>query len=156
MADDIFDDFDKESQKFLQGVKFLSFDEINSGKVGNQNPFEGLRTNKSFEEISYEKKYGLTEKCKETENDFYRGSVDINMLVAELRMNKTNNNYFFHYKNLVLSTDDSIGISPTTMAPVYSNSTSHQSNPFIYRDLETNTEKVAQLRVSLNKRACYV
>jgi hypothetical protein len=54
MADDIFDDFDKESQKFLQGVKFLNFDEVNSGKVGNQNPLAIVRTNKSFEEISNE------------------------------------------------------------------------------------------------------
>jgi hypothetical protein len=52
MTNNIFEDFDKEGQTLLQGMKFLDFEEVNSGKVGNLDPFEGLRTNKSFEELS--------------------------------------------------------------------------------------------------------
>lgn len=53
MSNNIFDDFDEQSQEALQGLKFLSFEDMQRGILGTD-PFEGIRTNKSFDEISNE------------------------------------------------------------------------------------------------------
>ncbi|WP_397364020.1 hypothetical protein [Olleya sp. R77988] len=45
MSTNIFEDFDEQSQKALQGLKFLSFEDVKRGLVG-RDPFEGIRTNK--------------------------------------------------------------------------------------------------------------
>ncbi|MBW7675325.1 hypothetical protein [Chryseobacterium chendengshani] len=43
------DDLEDHSQ-----FKILNFNQVNQGLVGNRDPFEGIRTNKTFQEISNE------------------------------------------------------------------------------------------------------
>lgn len=38
----------------LSQFKILNFDEVRQGIFGNNDPFEGIRTNKTFQEISNE------------------------------------------------------------------------------------------------------
>lgn len=38
----------------LSQFKILSFEEVSKGFKGNKNPFEGIRTNKTFQEIPNE------------------------------------------------------------------------------------------------------
>jgi len=47
---DEIDDFDEKSQRMLLGSRLIQFNEYNKGK----DPFEGIRTNKTFQEISNE------------------------------------------------------------------------------------------------------
>jgi hypothetical protein len=80
MTNNTFEDFDKEGQKLLQGLKFLSFEEVNSGKTGNQDPLATVRINKSFEEISneYAKRSPFGENsifASPKAGDFYEGYV---------------------------------------------------------------------------------
>jgi len=49
ILDDL-DDFDEESQRILLGSRVIQFNEYNKGK----DPFEGIRTNMTFQEISNE------------------------------------------------------------------------------------------------------
>ena len=52
-----YDDFDEESQQNMQARfksgTFLSFDELQKGVIG-KDPFEKIRTHKTFDEISEE------------------------------------------------------------------------------------------------------
>ena len=45
MSNTIFEDFDEQSQEAFQGLKFLSFEDVQRGIVG-RDPFEVIRTNK--------------------------------------------------------------------------------------------------------------
>jgi Metallopeptidase toxin 4 len=64
MTNDIFDEFDKEGQTLLGGLKFLSFKDLKSGKAGNQDSLATVKTKKSFEEMSndYSKRSPFGEK----------------------------------------------------------------------------------------------
>ncbi|SEM47306.1 hypothetical protein SAMN05421856_103418 [Chryseobacterium taichungense] len=49
------DDFDEESKRMLRGSRIIQFAELEKGISGNaKDPFEGIRTNKTFAEISNE------------------------------------------------------------------------------------------------------
>lgn len=53
MTKNIFDDFDEQSQEAFQGLRFISFEDIQSGIIG-EDPFAEIRTNKSLKSISNE------------------------------------------------------------------------------------------------------
>ncbi|MDR6969180.1 hypothetical protein J2X31_003207 [Flavobacterium arsenatis] len=111
---------------------------------------------KSFEEITYDKKYDQNNKCKEHVNDFYTEKMDIDALIKDIKTNKEFSYFFYHQKYTLSTHNNSLGISPTTLAPVSAGSTYYQSNPFTYKNPITNTDQVAHLKVSLNKRACHI
>ncbi|MGE4514995.1 MAG: hypothetical protein AB7E26_14465 [Chryseobacterium sp.] len=49
------DDFDEESKRMLRGSRIIQFEELEKGISGSaKDPFEGIRTNKTFAEISNE------------------------------------------------------------------------------------------------------
>lgn len=53
MSTNTFDDFDEESQETLQGMEFISFEDMQRGIIG-RDPFAGIRTNKTIKDISNE------------------------------------------------------------------------------------------------------
>ncbi|QQV02579.1 MULTISPECIES: hypothetical protein [Chryseobacterium] len=81
----------------LSGYKILSFEEVTQGFEGNKNPFAGVSANWSFEEISFDRKFGKAggdNKCVATKGDFYSENMDLNKLWKDLS-NRTNEKFFF-------------------------------------------------------------
>jgi len=58
----------------LSQFKILNFDELRQGIFGNKDPFEGIRTNKTFQEISNE--IALSTPFGKT-SEFYREQREI-------------------------------------------------------------------------------
>ncbi|WP_312341510.1 hypothetical protein [Chryseobacterium binzhouense] len=139
----------------LSGYKILSFEEATQGFEVNKNPFAGVSANWSFEEISFDRKFGKAggdNKCVATKGDFYSENMDFNKLWNDLS-NRTNEKFFFYYQNYALSNPSTIGgISPTVLT-----STSTTYTPSKYFEYTKGTEKKsALLTVELNERACFI
>lgn len=139
----------------LSGYKILSFEEVAQGFEGNKNPFAEVSATWSFEEISFDRKFGKAggdNKCVATKGDFYSENMDLNKLWNDLS-DHTNEKFFFYYQNYALSNPRTIGgISPTVLT-----STSTTYTPSKYFEYTKGTEKKsALLTVELNERACFI
>jgi len=138
----------------LSGYKILSFEEVTQGFDGNKNPLKGI-VNKSFEEISFDKKFGEAggnDKCAATKGDFYSENMDLSTLWNDLS-NRTNDKFFFYYQNYALSNPSTTGgISPTVLT---STSTTYTPSKF-FEYSRGNENKSALISVELNKRACFI
>ncbi|WP_267406649.1 MULTISPECIES: hypothetical protein [unclassified Chryseobacterium] len=133
----------KNSELF--NSKILSIDKLN----GNLENIKGI---KSFNEISYETKFGESQKCITTKGDFYSSNMDLNTLFNDIS-NRSNEKFFFYYQKYALENPSvDLGISPTTLGTI---TTSYI--PPKYYDYQLGTEKKrAQVIVELNRRACNI
>ncbi|MFY1045382.1 hypothetical protein [Chryseobacterium sp. GP-SGM7] len=142
--DDIFGD--------LSQYKILSFEEVSKRFEGNKNPFSEVSARKTLEEINYERKFGIQDKCKSTEGNFYSANLDLNNLLNDLS-DRGNERYFFYYQNYALVNPTiNTGISPSTLT-----STNTTYTPPKYFDYTNGNEaKSAVISVELNHRACFI
>jgi len=113
---------------------------------------ENIKGMKFFNEISYETKFGVSQKCIATQGDFYIANMDINILFNDIS-NRTNEKFFFYYQKYALENPTvDLGTSPTTLSTITTSYT-----PFKYYEYQYGSEKKrAQITVELNKRPCYV
>ncbi|SHE98487.1 hypothetical protein SAMN05443633_102459 [Chryseobacterium arachidis] len=124
--------------------KILSIDKP-SGILEN---VRGMNLN----EISYENKFGLSQKCIETKDDFYSENMDLNKLLNDLS-NRTNENFFFFYQKYALVNPNVyLGSSPSTMTPI----TTTYTPPKYFEYIKGNEKISTTLKVELNKRACFI
>ncbi|WP_426481204.1 hypothetical protein [Chryseobacterium sp. R2ACT005] len=95
---DEFNDFDEESKRILRGSRIIQFAELEKGIYGNdKDPFEGIRTAQTFDEISNE--YALStpfgknsafykptiEDYDALSQDFYTGGINYELLAKDLK-----------------------------------------------------------------------
>jgi len=155
MTTNIFDEFDEQSQTTLsyleQNNNFL---ELNKGFKDN-NQFENITSRRSFEEITFDNKFGnQIEKCGAYNNDFYTGALNIRNLMDVLKTNADTNSFFFHYFQYT----ENLPIEKIILTNPYSTPTSidvKKTIPYEYID-SNNKNKTAQLVIKLNTRACHV
>ena len=155
MTTNIFEAFDDQSQTTLsyldQNNNFL---DLNKG-FKNNNPFENITSRRSFEEITFDNKFGnQIEKCGAYNNDFYIGALNIRSLIDVLKTNADTNSFFFHY----LQYTENLPIEKMILTNPYSTPTSidvKKTIPFEYID-SSNKNKIAKLVIKLNTRACHV
>lgn len=166
-----FDEFDTESQALLsnsqQVGKFISFEDLNNSSLQNFN-YSSKPVSNSFEKKSYEKEYEVSNSCKEHKDEFYKGSLNIKLLLEDIKNERYSNNYFYYYqkytKNLpkikifqnsnnpfqVISSD--IGISNNELYNI-----EFEGNiPFTYQNEQTKKNIFANISVELNTRACEI
>lgn len=144
--------FNDEWTDNLSEFKILSFEEVSTRFEGNKNPLENTEAYQSFEEISYDKKFGDDDKCSETKGDFYAENMNLNMLLNDIN-DRTNGKFFFDYQNYALVNPTvSAGISPSTMIPI---TTSYTPQKY-FEYTQGNEKKSALLNVELNERACFI
>ena len=162
----------------INGIPFL-WDQEENQLFGQLNPLLGVNnsnqnsintnTNVGFDEISYEKKYGLTNKCKPCEEKFYNGPINIKNLINDIRLENNNTSFFFGYKkylenlNVFKSPFHQFEASPFESNTLESalgikprSNDIKVSVPFVYLDKNTLKEKHAELIVLLNERECYI
>lgn len=90
-----FSDYDGQSAAELNEMKFLDFENTtNSLNNLSSNNIDKLNSNKSFDEISYEKKYGVNNLTE----GFYTGNIDVPELLKDLGDNKAYGQMFFYYQ----------------------------------------------------------
>ncbi|WP_336731879.1 hypothetical protein [Chryseobacterium sp. VD8] len=135
----------------LSGYKILSFEEVTQVFEGNKNPFATAGTNRSFEKISYDKKFGeggRDDKCVETKGDFYSENMDLNKLLNDLD-EQANEKFFFYYQNYALATKYKFvgGEGPKYI---------EYPTPKYIEYTKGNEKKSVPLKVELNKRACFI
>ncbi|MBB4807241.1 hypothetical protein HNP38_002545 [Chryseobacterium defluvii] len=139
----------------LSQYKILSFEEVTKGFTENKNPFGGVNDVRSFEEISYDKKFGNGEaddKCVATNGNFYAENMKLNDLLNDLD-DQTNEKFFFYYQNYALDNPTvDLGSSPSTMVPI----TTTYAPPKYFEYTRGNEKKAALLSVELNDRACFI
>ncbi|HEX7871108.1 MAG TPA: hypothetical protein VF455_13450, partial [Chryseobacterium sp.] len=135
----------------LSEYKVLSFEEVSKGFTGNKNPFENVSKARSFEETSYDKKFGeggSNDKCAITKGDFYVENMNLGMLLDHIS-NRTNEKFFFYYQNYALA---NISKFVGGEGPKYI--TYYPPKSFEYT--KGNERKSAILTVELNERACFI
>lgn len=141
----------------LSGYKILSFEEVSKGFEGNKNPLQGLAS-KSFEEISFDNKFGAENKCNTKQlGQFYHGQMRIDELISDLHKNSTSEKYFFSFGDyavnygFALNKENSAMIKKMTEA---SYNDFGRSIPYQYE--QNQHRKNAKADVYLNMMACYV
>lgn len=170
MATDIFEDFDEESQEFveiLQGSTQI-FDNISqmqnlelqfqatNSTIGYNNVPQriwgsGLNKNNSDGTIP--------NLCGDFEANFDTRGINYERLANDIKDNIYSlKGFYFDYRNYVLNdiSSQTTFSSPTTMIPTSSYSYSKNNNPFNFTDEEGNSKKGIFKIGNLNKRICYV
>ncbi len=147
--------FDAKSQGGSMGFTFLNLDQINfAGKQNGLGSLNSVMTNKDFDEISYEKKYGEGKACGAYTSNLIRGEPIVYDLLNFIRMNKSFSSSFFYPELYAKKMDSMTFSSPTTMIPYssFENLGSYQNFDFSIDGIE----KSGRLNIRLNERACYV
>ncbi|WP_130734895.1 hypothetical protein [Flavobacterium sp. J27] len=150
-----FDEYETESQNLLKGLKFLDLKQ-QAGSLQRTLPLINSNSSRSFEEITFDNKFGnQVEKCGEYKDEFYRSALNSKKLIEDLKVNSNSDDFFFHYKEytknlptttLILSGD---GLGPRLI-------TEHeQTIPYQYENAQGKRETAA-LKIRLNTRACKV
>lgn len=83
-------DIEEDNRLFRQIDPFL--------RNTNTTNFGGLSTNKRFDEITFEKKIGEEFKCLPCQDSFYKGVLNFNLLISDLRERQRFDNDFFYYQ----------------------------------------------------------
>lgn len=160
--DDI-NDFDEESKRILQGNRFMQFAELEKGIYGGgKDPFEGIRTNKTFDEISNE--YALStpfgknstfykptvEDYDPLSEDFYMGGINYELLAEHLKGKLGLIEPFLFNPEIYFLGDKTIYSGSSTFnTPVYS--TIKNNKPFVYKKAEKEVQATFDL-AKLNTR----
>lgn len=137
------ENFDDEFGDLSQ-FKILSFEDVSKGFVGNKDPFEGIRTNKTFDEISNE--YALstpfgkksafykptTEDYDALSEDFYTGGINYELLAKDLKEKLGLIEAFLFDPEIYFLGDKTIYSGSSSMGiPVFS--TIKDNRPFAYK-----------------------
>lgn len=146
-----YSDYNEQHQESLNEIPFLSLDELST-----EEPFEGIKDRVSFKEILFDSKHGdQIEKCGVFKDDFYNGSIDAKKLFDDLRTNKTRGSLFFYYKNYCQNLPQESTYTSFNSSGPPGIITLSKSVPYQYKGLN-GKDKIAQLDIKLNKRACYI
>lgn len=162
ILDDI-DDFDDESKQMLRGSRIIQFAEIKKGIYGSgRDPFEQIRTNKTFDEISNE--YALstpfgkkslfykptTKDYDALSQDFYTGGINYELLAKDLKEKLgLINNFLFEPEKYLLEDKTVYSGSSSFNAPVFSSIKNNK--PFVYKKNDTEIQATFDL-AKLNTR----
>jgi len=168
------DDFDEESQKILLAThnnvlseqsfqkSKLSDKTINKRILKGKDPFEGIRTNKTFDEISNE--YALstpfvknsafykptTEDYDALSKDFYTGGINYELLAKDLKEKLSFiKNFLFEPEKYLLEDKTIYSGSSSFNTPVYSKIKNNK--PFLYKKNDKEIQATFDL-AKLNTR----
>lgn len=152
-------DFDEESKRILRGRRIIQFAEPEKGIYGNgKDPFEGIRTNKTFDEISNE--YALstpfgknsafykptTEDYNALSKDFYTGGINYELLAKDLKEKLgLIKSFLFEPEKCLLEDKTIYSGSSSFSTPVFSNVKNNK--PFLYK----KNDKEVQATFDLSK-----
>ncbi|WP_454046309.1 hypothetical protein [Chryseobacterium sp. Marseille-Q8038] len=153
ILDDI-DDFDEESRRILRGSRIIQLAELEKRIYGSGiDPFEGIRTNKTFDEISNEYalstpfgKSGLfykptTKDYDALSQDFYTGGIDYELLAKDLREKSGLIKGFLFEPEKYLLEDKTIYSGSSSFGiPVFSSIKNNK--PFVYKKNNKETQAV--------------
>ncbi|MGI9650496.1 ADP-ribosyltransferase domain-containing protein [Chryseobacterium sp. RLHN22] len=155
--------FDDEWSDDLSEFKIISFDDLNKGILGKgKDSFEGIRTNKTFDEISNEfalstafgKKSAFykptTEDYDALSEDFYTGGINYELLAKDLKEKLgLINNFLFEPEKYLLEDKTIYSGSSSFNAPVFSSIKNNK--PFVYKKNDTEIQATFDL-AKLNTR----
>ncbi|MFC4164924.1 hypothetical protein ACFOWU_14755 [Epilithonimonas zeae] len=143
------EEFDEESQRLLRGiatsVSIIRLDELERGSYGKGNdPFEGIRTNKTFQEISNEyalsrpfgKKssfyYPTAADYDALSKNFYTGGINYELLAKDLKDNLGQiKDFLFDSEKYLLEDKTIYSGSSSFGTPIFSNVKNNK--PFLYK-----------------------
>jgi len=141
----------------LSGYKILSFEKVSKGFEGNKNPLQGI-ANKSFEEISFDNKFGTENKCNTKQlGQFYYGQMRVDELIKDLHNNSTSEKYFFSFGNYAVNYGFALNKENPAMIKKMTETSYNdfrRSTPYQYQ--QNQYRKNAKADVYLNMMACYV
>lgn len=157
------DDFDEESKRILRGSRTIQFAELEKGIYESaKDPFEGIRTNKTFAEISNEialsTPFGknsafykpTTDDYDALSQDFYTGGINYELLAKELKEKLGLIKKFLFEPEKYLLEDKTIYSGSSSIGiPVFS--TIKNNKPFVYKKGEQEVQAVFEL-AKLNVR----
>lgn len=162
ILDDI-NDFDEESKRILRGSRIIQFAELEKGIYGSgKDPFEGIRTNKTFDEISNE--YALstpfgknsafykptTEDYDALSHDFYTGGINYELLAKDLKEKLgLIKSFLFEPEKYLLEDKTIYSGSSSLNTPVFSSIKNNK--PFVYKKNDTEIQAIFDLS-KLNTR----
>lgn len=141
----------------LSGYKILSFDETSSIFKENKKLSQAI-PNGSFEEISFEKKFGIENKCNEEKlGIFYHGQMRIDELISDLHKNNNNGKFFFNFGNYAVNYGFGLNKeNPAMIKKMMEASYSDISRSTPYQYYQNQHRKDAQADIYLNMMACHV
>ncbi|WP_294217138.1 ADP-ribosyltransferase [uncultured Chryseobacterium sp.] len=155
--------FDDEWSDDLSEFKVVSIDDLNRGILGKGiDPFEGIRTNKTFDEISNE--YALStpfgkkstfykptpEDYDALSKDFYIGGINYELLAKDLKEKLGLINSFLFEPEKYLLEDKTIYAGSSSFGtPVFSRIKNNK--PFVYKKNDTEIQAIFDLS-KLNTR----
>lgn len=162
-----FDDFDKADQQQMlahyQSNNIINFDELQkSNFIKGKDPFENIRTNKTFDEISNE--YALstpfgknsafykptTEDYGALSKDFYTGGINYELLAKDLKEKLgLINNFLFEPEKYLLEDKTIYSGSSSFGIPVFSSIKNNK--PFVYKKNDTEIQAIFDV-TKLNTR----
>ncbi|RKE80601.1 hypothetical protein [Chryseobacterium sp. AG363] len=157
------DDFDEESKQILRGSRIIQLAELEKGIYGSgKDPFEGIRTNKTFDEISNELALSTpfgknslfykptSEDYDALSGDFYTGGINYELLAKDLKEKLGLIKSFLFEPEKYLLEDKTIYSGSSSFGiPVFSSIKNNK--PFVYK--KNNKETLAFFDVSkLNTR----
>ncbi|RLJ31964.1 NAD:arginine ADP-ribosyltransferase [Chryseobacterium sp. 7] len=162
ILDDL-NDFDEESKRMLRGSRIIQFGELRKGIYGNdKDPFEDIKRNKTFDEISneyvlstpFEKKSTFykptTEDYDALSKGFYTGGINYELLAKDLKEKLgLINNFLFEPEKYLLEDKTVYSGSSSFNAPVFSSIKNNK--PFVYKKNDTEIQATFDL-AKLNTR----
>ncbi|MDQ1856707.1 hypothetical protein [Chryseobacterium sp. WLY505] len=153
ILDDI-NDFDEESKRVLQGSRIIKFAELEKGIYGSGNdPFEGIRTNKTFDEISNELALSTpfgknslfykptSEDYDALSEDFYTGGINYELLAKDLKEKLDLIKSFLFEPEKYLLEDKTIYTGSSSFGtPVFSSIKNNK--PFVYKKNDKEVQSI--------------
>lgn len=141
----------------LSQYKILSFEEVNQGFEGNKDPLQGIKST-SFAEISFEKKFGIENKCNEEKlGVFYHGQMRIDELISDLHKNSNNERLFFNFGNYAVNYGFGLNKeNPAMIKKMMEASYNDISRSTPYQYYQNQHRRDAKADIYLNMMACHV
>ncbi|WP_288435860.1 ADP-ribosyltransferase domain-containing protein [uncultured Chryseobacterium sp.] len=153
ILDDL-NDFDEESKRMLRGSRIIQFGELRKGIYGNnKDPFEDIKTNKTFDEISNE--YALstpfgkksnfykptTEDYDALSKGFYTGGINYELLAKDLKEKLgLIKSFLFEPEKYLLEDKTIYSGSSSFGTPVFSNIKNNK--PFLYKKNDKEVQAI--------------
>ncbi|MDI9309517.1 MAG: EndoU domain-containing protein [Limnohabitans sp.] len=145
--------WDEEGDKKLFGNLFPK-----SLQYISNTPIESIRTRKSFEEISYETRFGENNSCGEYVDNWYSKAIDVNELLRFIYDKIPYKSSFYYPQRYILSSLSSINPNSPflTMNVGLYNAISSEKKTFTYDDRNIRRRNQGDVYIKLNARACEV
>ncbi|GEN75758.1 hypothetical protein [Chryseobacterium hagamense] len=141
----------------LSGYKILSLDETTSFFKESKKLLQAM-PNSSFEEISFDKKFGIENKCNEEKlGIFYHGQMRIDELISDLHKNSNNGKFFFNFGNYAVNYGFVLNKeNPAMIKKLMKASYNDISRSTPYQYYQNQHRKDAKADIYLNMMACHV